>query len=210
MRHSPFKLQLTAFLLISLLSIPLHAEKIGFLVIAQDRGYMGNEEVRDVFDEYQKDFPLSSLAFVPYHNPQPFLQQGIRELKEKRVIRIVALPLFLSHEDPYFKKAKEIIQHQVSSIHYPDITFAEPMSESHLIAEILVDRVRTLSQNPEEEVLFLIGAGASDEREEKEIQKDLEKVLEWSEGRFPIKEKKVFVLYDYYAEQERLLLHLIK
>ncbi|MCH7761564.1 hypothetical protein IIA15_09245 [candidate division TA06 bacterium] len=194
----------------SLISSPLQAEKIGFLVIAPDRGYMGNEEVRDVFQEYRKDFPLSSLAFVPYQNPQPFLQQGVRELKEKRVIRIVALPLFLSHEDPYFKKAKEILQHPASSIQHSEITFAEPMSESHLIAEILVDRVRALSRNPEEEVLFLIGAGASDEREEREIQKDLEKVLEWSEGRFPMNEKKLFVLYDYYAEQERLLSHLIR
>ncbi|MER3425500.1 MAG: hypothetical protein C4293_21950 [Nitrospiraceae bacterium] len=34
----------------------------GFLVIAPDRGFLGNQEIRAVFDEFKSAYPRSALA----------------------------------------------------------------------------------------------------------------------------------------------------
>ncbi|MFQ5715827.1 MAG: hypothetical protein ACE5GQ_01860, partial [Nitrospinales bacterium] len=37
--------------------------KTGFLVLASDRGFLGNQETRALFDRFEKDYP-ASLAYV--------------------------------------------------------------------------------------------------------------------------------------------------
>jgi sirohydrochlorin ferrochelatase len=203
-------MRLSTLLLCLILSTPIYAERVGFLVISPDRGYYGNQGVRELFEDYQRDFPISNLVFIPYKNPEPLIQKELQDLKEKRVHRIVALPLFLSHHDLYFKKAKEILTNHQSLFTSYQISFVDPMSESYLIAEILVDRVQALSKDPDNEALFLIGIGASDEKAVLKIETDLNKVLEWSQSRFKMKEMKVFVFYDYNVEQEQRIMDRMK
>ncbi len=37
---------------------------VGFLVLAPDRGFLGNEEVREVFSAFEEKVPHVALAFV--------------------------------------------------------------------------------------------------------------------------------------------------
>lgn len=85
--------------------------KTGFLVLAPDRGFVGNEETANLFIKFQKEYP-SSLAFVGRNyngmgsEYSQYIQDALGKLIEKKVANIVVLPLFLSDSDPILKKVK--------------------------------------------------------------------------------------------------------
>ena len=81
-------------LLIFLMSLPIAhtAEgqtRTGFLVLAPDRGFLGNREVKKLFESFAQDYP-ASLAFVereyggPDRTYEKFLKESFSELREKK------------------------------------------------------------------------------------------------------------------------------
>jgi sirohydrochlorin ferrochelatase len=171
--------------------------KTGFLVVAPDRGYAGNEEIRSVFDEFRKSYPAARAWVGRDYNGMgseysAYLSRALDELKQAGVTDIVAIPLFLSTSDPV---AQKVITH-LPAYHTGTIRWAAPMSESYLVGQILLDRVEAVSREPEQERLFVIGVGAMDEAGEAALKADLEKLISYVTPRKRFKEARAVVYYD--------------
>src|SRR3989304_6350404 len=85
----------------------------GFLVIAPDRGYQGNREIRNAFEEFRKGF-RTDLVFISL-NPddeekvRAKLEDSLAELKNVGAREFVLLPLALTDGDPHLKKAEALL-----------------------------------------------------------------------------------------------------
>lgn len=193
-----------SFLLFAINAVAQQSET-GFLVIAPDRGFMGNQEVRDIHTSFSESY-LSSLAFVTSEETDRFLNEGIESLSEQGVSEIVVIPLFLSAHHPLYKLAEERLTNTGLTDLPMEIT--ETMSQSYLTAEILVDRIAELSENPAEESLVVLATGASNEDEMDGIKADVENVLHMNHGFFDFNSEAVIVFDDRggrsEASQERL------
>jgi hypothetical protein len=133
-------------------AIPIAAAaKTGFLVLAPDRGFMGNEEVRDAFEEYRRSFPAAALAVAAREETETFLAEGLSSLEEQKAREIVVLPLFLSEGDPVYQKAKALLP----GLTRRPLRFADTLDRSYLTSEILADRLGALSRDPAGEFLVL-------------------------------------------------------
>ncbi|MBI4388627.1 MAG: hypothetical protein HY580_00475, partial [Nitrospinae bacterium] len=178
--------------------------RTGFLALAPDRGFLGNREVESLFEAFSRDYP-AALAYVSrgYGDPgrayDQYLERALESLESQGVQRAVAIPLFLSGRDPVARDVRNRLAAYKTRI---AIEWAPPMSEDYLIAQILLDRVRELSRDPENERLVVLGMGAVDEESEKALKEDLEKLAKYVTGRLPLKETKVALYYDRDAEKE--------
>jgi sirohydrochlorin ferrochelatase len=172
--------------------------KTGFLVIAPDRGFLGNQEVDALFDAFKKEYP-AALARVgrDYQETErgyaAYLRQAVSVLQTDGASEIVALPLFFSASDPTLKKAMPHLSHYFSG---KPIRWAPAMSESYLASQILLDRVDALSQNASEERLVVVGIGAADEESERAMRAEMERHLQYVLRYRPFREARVGVYYD--------------
>ncbi|WP_340105540.1 sirohydrochlorin chelatase [Rhodohalobacter sp. 8-1] len=196
---------LSMSVLLFAISVSAQQSNTGFLVIAPDRGFMGNQEVRDIHTTFSDEY-LSSLAFITSEETDRFLNEGIEKLTENRVSEIVVIPLFLSGYHPLYKLAEE----RLTNARLTDLPLeiTETMSQSYLTAEILVDRIAELSENPTEESLVVVATGASNQDEMDGITADVEKLLHMNHGFFDFNSETVIVFDDgggrSEASQERL------
>lgn len=182
-------------------------EKPGFLVIAPDRGYLGNKEIEDIFASFSKE-NLSGLVFVSmldeFDAPmQNAFKTSVRRLQKGGAKKIVLIPLVLSPQDPHLKKALRILGLQSStSALSPNLqwTTAPAMSEDYRIAQVLEDRARALSQDPSNERLVILGYGAMNQGEEKEIQVSLSNLVD--EMHLSFKDTQILVMYHANADEE--------
>lgn len=176
--------------------------KTGFLVVAPDRGFLGNQETQAVFDEFKKDYP-ASLALVgrDYNGLgseySAYISRAVAELETAGITEIMAIPLFLSSSDPVFKKITPYLPAYAvkGKIHW-----ATPMKDSHLTAQILLDRVDSLSQDSDRERLVVLGVGAIDEESERSIRADLQPLVEYVKRYRSFKEVQIGIYYDRDAE----------
>lgn len=176
--------------------------KTGFLVVAPDRGFLGNQEIQALFDEFKKGVPAALARVGRDYNGleseySAYLRRAVDELRKAGVTEIVAIPLFLSSDDPILRK---VTPHLASYVSGETIRWAAPMGESHLTAQILLDRVDRLSQDPERERLVVVGVGAMDEESEKGLRADLDRMVVYAKRYRPFKEVQVGIYYDRDAE----------
>lgn len=171
--------------------------KTGFLLLAPDRGFLGNQDIQDVFAEFKSSYP-AALAFTGREfsgtggDYSGYLTQAIEELGRNGISDIVAIPLFLSAEDPWLKKAAARLAGKVR--------FAPSMAQSHLTAQILLDRAAALSRDPAQERLVIVGSGAIDEPGELAMRSELERLGSYVTKYLPFKEVRVSVYYGREAE----------
>ncbi len=175
---------------------PSHSRKAepGFVLIAPDRGFLGNREIKDVYEpfsrEYRARLVFISLARDYEEAVRQKLKETIGDLREQGAEAIVMLPLLLSEADPHRQKAKALLE----SLAEP-LPFAPSMAEDYLTAQILEDRARALSQTPAKERLVVIGSGAMSFEEAEAMRKDLVRVAESVTGRLGFRETTAVVLF---------------
>ncbi|PAU94986.1 hypothetical protein CK503_05855 [Aliifodinibius salipaludis] len=165
----------------------------GFLVVAPDRGFMGNEEIREAFGSFEEEY-VSSLVFITEKDTDRFLQEGIDKLTSQNVDDIVVLPLFISNDHPMYKHAIQTLKEDFGKQNtQAPIHVAEVMSESYLTAELLADRIGQLSKKSGDESLVVVATGASDQAEKDAMREDVQNVLAMNEGRFNFQGESVIV-----------------
>lgn len=111
-----------------------------YLVLAPDRGFLGNEEVRDVLAAVRQQIPNTTLAFATAEKTSENLAGPLGALRagdERR--EIVVLPLFMSTHEALYRKAADALAEE------PAVTIAEPFGASYLAEEMLFDRIRSLT-----------------------------------------------------------------
>jgi hypothetical protein len=181
--------------------------KTGFLVVAPDRGFLGNQEIRTVFDDFKVTYPTASLIFIgrdyagigtPYSE---YVQRALSELREARVTDLVAIPFFVSEADPLLQRVKSSL---TSYGHIGTITWAQPMVDSYLIRQVVLDRTMELSRDPEHERVVLVGFGATNAANEQPMHRDMNKLVEYVARYQTFRESKVIVYYDQAASDAEI------
>lgn len=172
---------------------------VGFLVVAPDRGFLGNQEIRAVFDEFAQHYAPAALAWVgrDYNGMgseySDYLSRALADLERGGATEIVAIPLFVSASDPVLQK---VVAHLPAYARTGTIRWAEPMVSSHLIRQILLDRAMAASRDPEHERLLLVGFGATDEAGEAAMRRDLERYLAYITQYLRFRETRAVLYYD--------------
>lgn len=177
----------------------------GFLVVAPDRGYLGNQETNKLFEKFQRSYP-ASLALVGNmsgdHGPAytAYIKDAVEQLRSSNATSLVAIPLFLSEADPQLQSVRDIVRTSAADL---KVDWAPTMAESYLIGQILLDRVEEISQSPQDERLVLVGMGAHDEKSEQAIKEDLTRLLKYIKRYRSFQSSEVVVYYAWNAEQRR-------
>ena len=169
----------------------IHPET-GFLVMAPDRGFLGNEEVRDVYQEFSELY-TTALAFATEKKTAGNVMAGINELKASKVKNIRVLPLFISPSHAFYQKAVKVLMFQAWGV---PIKLGETLNKSYLVEEVLKKRIAELSRNPSREVLVVVGSGAADRQRTVAIKTDLEALITQVNRSLKFSATEVVVLLD--------------
>ena len=124
--------------------------RTGFLVVAPDRGFLGNREVKILFESFAQNY-RASLAFVereyggPDRSYEIFLKDSLNKLEEQNLDRVIVISLFLTQLNPVVQDIHNFLRDYKPSF---VLEWAEPMVKSYLIAQILYDRIIEISKDP--------------------------------------------------------------
>jgi hypothetical protein len=170
-----------------------------FLVVAPDRGFLGNQEIRAVFEEFKAAYAAASLLFIgrdytgvgsPYSE---YVSRALAELSQAGVTDLVAIPFFVSNADPILQRVRASL---ADYRHTGTITWAPPMADSYLIGQVMLDRAVEFSGEPAHEQFIVVGFGATDAANERSMHRHLGKLADYvSRYRRP-RETRSIVYYD--------------
>ena len=177
--------------------------KTGFLVLAPDRGFIGNNETLSVFQKFKKEY-LAKIIFVGRKydglnsNYSGYIQKAFSSFDELSVSKVVILPLFLSK---YNHILQEVRKNLPAYNFKGQIHWNETMSESYLTAHILLDLVKKISSYTSQENLVILGRGALDEKSEKLMNKELKSLSDYLKNRIAFKNIQTGIYYSYNAKE---------
>ena len=180
--------------------------RTGFLVVAPDRGFLGNREVKILFESFAQNY-RASLAFVereyggPDRSYEIFLKDSLNKLEEQNLDRVIVISLFLTQLNPVVQDIHNFLRDYKPSF---VLEWAEPMVKSYLIAQILYDRIIEISKDPINERLVLMGIGPVDEASEKLLQAEYQALLAQVNKHFSFKETKAVLYYNFLTAEKEL------
>lgn len=151
---------------------PKPADQTGFLVVAADRGFVGNEEIRDAFASFSASHP-AALVFVTDERTRQTLQAGLASLHQQSISRIVVLPLFISAAEPRYQLVRTLITEESRTI---PVTFTKPYGESYFAVEALATRLRDM-QHPAQQQLLVVGYGAQNDTHRRAMYDDWMRIV---------------------------------
>lgn len=150
-----------------------HADhEVGFLVAAPDRGFMGNEEIRDLFDAFAKTHN-ASLLHVTDARTQGSAQAALQLLAKRGAKKVVILPLFYSIDEARYAALLTALDGKQAL----PLEWAQPFGASYFAVEALADRLRALPP-AQDRRLVVVGTGASDEASVARISAQLHRIAE--------------------------------
>ncbi len=190
--------------------------KPGFILLAPDRGFMGNNEIREVFHEFQTriaPYP-AHLVFAGKTRMEDYLTEAVDSLKAQNVTKIVVIPLFFSETHWAWRRARALLEPSATvdrgdheaSVQSPEsmaIEFAPTLSNSYLTEQILEDLAREMSEDPEREELVILGADAETLEDARAIEETIRRLSVPTQKRLGFREVHVFVLLERKAENSR-------
>lgn len=146
--------------------------EVGFLVAAPDRGFMGNEEIRDLFDAFAQRHN-ASLLHVTDARTRDSAQAALQALTKRGAKRVVVLPLFYSVDEARYT----ILRSALDGKQALPLEWAQPFGASYFAVEALADRLRVLPP-AQDRRLVVAGTGASDEAGLERISAQLRRIAE--------------------------------
>ncbi len=150
------------------------AQEPAFLVVAPDRGFLGDEEIRDAFETFAAG-RKAALVFVTDERTSESLNAGLQSLVEAGARRVVILPFFLSRFDPRYVRVSALLAG--GNAPKVAIEWARPFGESYFAVEALAERLRGV-QGPETTRAIVVGAGAKDGESRIRMLADWERLAE--------------------------------
>lgn len=144
------------------------SNEIGVLIIAHgSRNPHWVQRVEEVATTVRTEHPLT-VGYLELVEGKS-IADGVRRLEGAGVERIVAVPLFVSSGSTHLEEIQYALGVKPVSRVETDLEFIHPrvpvawakaMDDHPLVVEILADRIRTLSRNPQEETLLLVAHGS--------------------------------------------------
>lgn len=171
-------------------------KQTGFLVVASDRGFVGNEEIRDAFEPFAKKYN-AALVFVTDERSEKYLKISLNALLKNGAERIKVIPLFTSTASPRYQLARELLSREELAV---PISYTRAYGESYFAVEDLIDQFRAIKQPAQTHVL-VIGYGATDSDNAEKMQKDWERIAEKAAVDFGFKSVQVVIAYGGKSEQ---------
>ena len=153
---------------------PLASGKSGFLVVAPDRGYKGNQTVRTAFQALDKNHN-AQLVFATDERMKPYLIKAVQQLKKNGAKQLVILPVFLSASHPRLTRFRTMLQQEVNDTN-DTIIFARPFGGSYLAVEQLVERIR--ESDIKDHSIILAGHGVSSKESSRAMHLDLQRIAD--------------------------------
>lgn len=151
---------------------PKPADQTGFLIVAADRGFVGNEEIRDAFASFSANHP-AALVFVTDERTRQTLQSGLASLNQQNIGRIVVLPLFISAAEPRYQLIRTLVTEENQTI---PVTFTKPYGESYFAVEALATRLRGM-QHTAQQHLLVVGYGAQNDTHRRAMYDDWMRIV---------------------------------
>jgi len=150
-----------------------HADhEIGFLVAAPDRGFMGNEEIGDLFQAFASKHN-AVLLHVTDARTRDSARAALGLLASRGAKKVAVLPLFYSADEARYAILRTALERQQSL----PLEWAKPFGTSYFAVEALADRLRALPPEPDRR-LVVVGAGASDQASLERISAQLRAIAE--------------------------------
>lgn len=170
------------------------ADPVAFLVLAPDRGFLGNEEVRESFAPFADRHP-ARLLFVTDERTREGLAVAFDELRASGAGEVVVLPFFVAPSSPRLGLARDL----VDELGPPEVAvrWARPYGASYLAVEALAEDFREGlggghpgaddSENqghgePDHGApsLVVVGSGARDEASLEALRSDWRRLALWA------------------------------
>ena len=173
---------------------PTQAEatsEVGFVVAAPDRGFLGNEEARDAFDDFARG-RNAALVFVTDEQTSDDLQVAVVDMKARGARRVVVLPLFVSGSELRFGLLQSLV---VQGTWPVPVTMGRRFGESYLAVELLGDRFRSIAA-PAGRRVVVAGYGAEDAAARQRVTRDLQTIANAAAEGFGFASVQVVVWLD--------------
>lgn len=170
----------------------------GYIAVAADRGFQGNEEIRDAFDAFAAG-RNAELVVATDERTRDTLRHAFERLTARGARRAIVLPVFLSVADPKWQLVKQLLEKPPVPV-----TVARPFGESYLAVEALSDRLRAAAATTQTGIV-IAGYGADSAQSRKLLERDLQRIaahatkdtnfarvqtVVWYDGRTPDREAK--------------------
>ena len=146
------------------------------LVVAPDRGFMGNEAVRAAFADI--DQPNKQLVFVTDEDSRAYLDAAVATLTEDGSTHLIVLPFFVSDHHPNWSLAESWLADDICNRQLA-CEFNESFGRSYLAVDVLDDALMQIAE-PAGKRLIVVGAGAKNEADTEQMIADLERIANWT------------------------------
>lgn len=178
---------------------PVFAQDPSYLVLAPDRGFLGNAEMRDVFDAFQEHEPQSALAFATYEETTANLESALDALPVTE--EVVVLPFFLTPHHALYETARSALD-ELNARDEVALQVAEPFGQSYLAEEVLFDRVEALADGSGSEALVVIGYGAASGAQADGLRAAMQPMVDHARQKYGLAAGHVTVHYGRAAAEE--------
>jgi sirohydrochlorin ferrochelatase len=146
------------------------APEPGYIAVAADRGFQGNEEIRDAFDAFAAG-RNAELVFATDERTRDTLGRAFERLGRRGAKRAIVLPVFLSAADPKWQHVKQLLAKPPLPL-----SVARPFGESYLAVEALADRLRTVAATAKTAIV-VAGYGADSAQSRKLLEQDWQRIV---------------------------------
>lgn len=150
--------------------------EVGFLLAAPDRGFMGNEEIRDAFEAFRQQHN-ATLLVVTDGRTRENARVALATLASQGAKRVVLLPLFYSAGEARYA----ILRKALDGAGNLPLSWAPAFGTSYFAVEALAERLRAAGidkriDKGEGKQLIVVGSGAADQAGAERIGADLSRL----------------------------------
>lgn len=149
----------------------------GILVVAPDRGFMGNEETLDAFARVNHE--NKAMVFVTDERSKTYLDNAVTDLKKRGARGMIVLPFFISDQRPVWRLAYSWLSNGICNKSF-QCHLSKPFGQSYLAADVLEQTLLQITE-PENKDLVLIGYGANDAETSKRMAEDWQRIFGWTD-----------------------------
>ncbi|MBI2505818.1 MAG: cobalamin biosynthesis protein CbiX [Candidatus Latescibacteria bacterium] len=147
-------------------------------MVAPDRGFLGNEEIQEAFDEFAQG-RNAWLVFATDERTRGMIDTALAKLVEAGARRVAVLPFFISPAQPRFALVKASLAPETEeALDLPvPVSWGRAFGESYLAVEVLADHFRAL-RDPAGRSVVVVGCGAGDAESRQRMEADWQRIAE--------------------------------